>query len=89
LALGWAGLVSATALYQAIGLKPLMPIIAGALAYTLGAALEYSWFPTIVPGVVGPHEIFHVLVLVGVSMHWVYIRRIAIHAPITNFCQSL
>jgi channel protein (hemolysin III family) len=88
LTLGWAGLVSATALYQAIGLKPLIPIIAGALAYTLGATLEYSWFPTLVPGVIGPHEIFHILVLVGVSMHWAYIRRIAIHAPITDFYQS-
>ena len=88
LVLGWAGLISATALYRAVGLKPLLPLIAGALAYTLGAVLEYLRVPILVSGVFGPHEIFHVFVLVGVAMHWVYIRRITIYAPITDLYQS-
>ena len=88
LALGWAGLITATALYRAVGLKPLLPLIAGALAYTLGAVLEYARVPTLASGVLGPHEIFHVLVLVGVGMHWEYIRRITVYAPITDLYQS-
>ena len=88
LGLGWAGLISATALYRAVGLRPLLPLIAGALAYTLGAVLEYARVPTLVAGVFGPHEIFHVMVLVGVGMHWIYIRRITIYAPITDLYQS-
>jgi channel protein (hemolysin III family) len=87
LGLGWAGLVSATALYRAVGLKPLWPLIGGALAYTAGAVLAFGGFPTVVRGVVGPHEIFHVFVLVGVAMHWTYIRRIVIYAPITDLYQ--
>ena len=87
LGLGWAGLVSAIALYRAVGLAPLRPLIGGALAYTLGAAIEFAKFPTLVAGVVGPHEVFHVLVLVGVAMHWTYIRRISIYAPIVDSYQ--
>lgn len=88
LTLGWAGLISATVLYRAVGLQPLLPLIGGALAYTLGAILEYAGVPTVVSGVLGPHEIFHLLVLAGISMHWVYIRRITIYSPITDLYQN-
>jgi len=84
LGLGWAGLASAVALYRAVGLSPLRPLIGGALAYTVGAALEFLRTPTFIPGVLGPHEIFHFFVLVGIALHWVYIRRITIYAPITD-----
>ena len=67
LGLGWAGLVSATMLYRAVGLKPLRPLIGGAIAYTLGAILEFAQYPTIYSGVFGPHEVFHLLVLLGVA----------------------
>jgi channel protein (hemolysin III family) len=88
LGLGWVGLISATALYRQVGLAPLTPLIGGALAYTLGAALEFAQVPTFASGVVGPHEIFHLLVLVGVGLHWTYIRRIVIYAPITDLYQQ-
>ena len=84
LGLGWVGLISAIALYRAVGTRPLLPLLGGALAYTLGAVLEFERVPTLIPGVFGPHEIFHLLVLVGVGMHWMYIRRITTQAPITD-----
>jgi len=87
LGLGWAGLISATVLYRAVGLKPLMPLIGGAVAYTAGAVLEFAGVPTILPGIVGPHETFHVFVLIGVGLHWTYIRRIVMYAPITDLYQ--
>jgi channel protein (hemolysin III family) len=87
LGLGWAGLISATVLYRAVGLKPLMPLIGGAVAYTAGAVLEFAGVPTILPGIVGPHEMFHVFVLIGVGLHWTYIRRIVMYAPITDLYQ--
>jgi hypothetical protein len=31
----------------------------------------------LVAGVVGPHEIFHLAVLAGISFHWAFIRGIA------------
>jgi channel protein (hemolysin III family) len=87
LGLGWVGLISATALYRLVGLVPLRPLIGGALAYTIGAVLEFAKVPTFLSGVVGPHEIFHLFVLMGVAMHWTYIRRIVIYAHVTDLYQ--
>ncbi len=87
LALGWTGLISAIALYRLVGPTPLIPLIGGALAYTMGAVFDYARIPTLAAGIVGPHEIFHLLVLAGVGMHWEYIRRITVHAPITDLYQ--
>ena len=88
LALGWAGLISAIALYRIVGLTPLIPLIGGAMAYTMGAVFEYARIPTLAEGILGPHEIFHVLVLAGVGMHWEYIRRITVHTPTTDLYQT-
>jgi len=87
LGLGWMGLVSATVLYRAVGFTPLRPLIAGALAYTIGAVLEFLQQPIIVPGVLAAHEVFHLFVLAGIALHWLYIRRIVIQAPITDLYQ--
>jgi channel protein (hemolysin III family) len=89
LGLGWVGLVSAIALYRIVGLRPLAPLIGGALAYTIGAICEFARVPTLVTGILGPHEFFHMLVLAGVGMHWEYIRRITVHARSTDVYQTL
>jgi channel protein (hemolysin III family) len=81
LGLGWVGAISAYLLYRRCGLRPLVPVIIGALAYTLGAVLDFAAYPVLVPGVIGAHEIFHVLVLVGIAAHWRFIRDIAIDSP--------
>jgi len=39
--------------------------------------VELSGWPTLVAGVVGPHEVFHALVLAGLSLFWLDIRGIA------------
>jgi channel protein (hemolysin III family) len=57
-------------------LDSLGPLVWGALAYTVGAALEFARWPVPLPGIVGPHELFHLFVLAGVSWHFVYIWRL-------------
>lgn len=84
LTLGWAGLFTAYALHRVVGFKPLSPIVLGALAYTAGAMIDVSDLTDPVPGLIRTHEIFHVFVLIGVALHWLYIRRITIYAPITD-----
>jgi len=66
----------------------LRPLVIGALAYTIGALLDYLKLPNLIPGVLGPHEVFHLFVLTGVSAHWLYIRRITVSAPITDLYQQ-
>ena len=76
--LGWIGIISAYVLIRQFGIKTVLPLIYGALAYTLGATLEFLRVPVLIKGVIGPHEIFHVLVLAGISFHWQFVRRMAI-----------
>jgi channel protein (hemolysin III family) len=77
LGLGWLGVISAATLARRYGLRFILPLVWGGLAYTVGALSEHVRWPILVPGIVGPHELFHVAVLAGISFHWAFIRRIA------------
>lgn len=76
LGLGWVGLLSAYLIHhhQYRGVNRFLAL--GALAYTIGAGLEFSRYPILVAGVIGPHEIFHVFVIIGISMHWWMVMRV-------------
>jgi len=76
LGMGWLGLVSAYLIYQRYGPHFVRPLVYGALAYTLGAVLDFLHFPTLIVGVVGPHELFHVCVLFGIGYHWSLVRQV-------------
>jgi channel protein (hemolysin III family) len=77
LGLGWLGLISTIALARRFGVRFVLLLVWGALAYTIGALVDHLRWPVLVPGVVGPHELFHLAVLAGISFHWAFIRRIA------------
>jgi channel protein (hemolysin III family) len=77
LGLGWLGLISTVALAHRFGVRFVLPLVWGALAYTFGAVAEFLGWPVLVAGVVGPHEIFHLAVVAGISFHWAFIRGIA------------
>lgn len=48
-------------------------IIAGGVAYTLGALAYATKRPNLVPGVFGYHELFHAMTLVGAALHFAVI----------------
>ncbi|MDH5326564.1 MAG: hemolysin III family protein [Gammaproteobacteria bacterium] len=75
LLMGWIGALTGLLLYRRYGFQFIKLLIYGALAYTLGAVLEFLRYPIIVPGVVGPHELFHVAVLFGIGYHWAFINK--------------
>ena len=77
LGLGWLGVISTVALARRFGVRFVLPLVWGALAYTLGAVAEFLGWPVLVAGVIGPHEVFHLAVLAGISFHWAFIRGIA------------
>jgi channel protein (hemolysin III family) len=90
LGLGWLGLISTIALARRFGLRFVLPLVWGAAAYTIGALSDFVGWPVLVAGVVGPHEVFHLAVLAGISFHWAFIRGIAageqagvLHAEVT------
>jgi channel protein (hemolysin III family) len=77
LGLGWLGLISTVAIALRSGVRFILPLVWGALAYTGGALVDFLGWPVLVAGVVGPHELFHLAVLAGISFHWAFIRGIA------------
>jgi len=77
LGLGWLGVISTVALARRSGVRFVLPLVWGALAYTLGAVAEFLGWPVLVAGIVGPHEVFHLAVLAGISFHWAFILGIA------------
>lgn len=85
LAMGWFGAVSGVYFWMTRGrriLTLLGPIMLGAFSYTIGAVLEFFRWPVLWPGVVGPHELFHVAVILGALFHWIFVYRIVSHVEL-------
>jgi len=79
--MGWAGAGSAVLVWRRFGTTLIKPLFWGGVAYTVGAILLELRWPVILPGVVGPHELWHVAVLVGLGLHWRFAFQIAAWAP--------
>jgi len=77
---GWGGLALFILLWRRYGFLFVKPLLLGGLAYTAGAIfLSLDW-PILIPRFVGPHEVWHVAVLVGLSLHWKFVFQFA-HGP--------
>ncbi len=69
LAMGWIGLIGAGFLARRVGIKPLLPLVWGGVAYSVGALADGFGWPILYEGVIGPHEVFHIGVLAGLGIH--------------------
>ena len=49
-------------------------LLAGGIAYSLGAIVLMLHAPSLIPGVIGPHELWHVAVLIGLGLHWLFVE---------------
>ncbi len=76
LGLGWVGIFSAYLTHKLHNFTVIKPLVYGALAYTVGASLEFFKMPVIIPGVIGPHELFHIAVLAGITWHWNFVSSL-------------
>lgn len=70
LVLGWLGAVSAAKIWQHYGRRATHLLLAGGLLYSLGGAASVAEMPVVIPGYLGPHELFHVAVLAALYAHW-------------------
>ncbi len=75
LVMGWVGCVTYFELASRLSHAAVRPIWIGGLLYSIGAILNVVEWPTIVPGVFGPHEVFHVFVMGGSLSHYVFMLR--------------
>jgi hemolysin III len=70
---GGIGTISFYRLHQKFGLQKLAILAIGGAAYAAGAVIDTLEAPVLIRGVFGPHELFHLLVVVGASCHYVFI----------------
>jgi channel protein (hemolysin III family) len=76
LGLGWTGILSIVKMGRQVGYKRVWPFWCAGIAYTIGAVLEAVGHPVIIARWVGPHEVFHFAVIIGVMLHWLFIHRL-------------
>jgi channel protein (hemolysin III family) len=76
LALSWLSLLTIWNVYKQKR-EVLNFILLGGFAYTSGALFDFFRWPDIWSAVLGSHEVFHILVVVGAAIHWRAIYSIA------------
>ncbi|MGM0576118.1 MAG: PAQR family membrane homeostasis protein TrhA [Myxococcota bacterium] len=81
LGMGWLGVASAVHFGRRHGWDFVRPFMMGGVLYTVGAVLEFARWPTLIPGVIGPHELFHLFVIAGVFVHWRFIQQRVVQGP--------
>ena len=72
LLMGYLAMVAVVPLARAVHLGGLSWLVAGGIAYTIGAVIYSRRRPDPFPGVFGHHEIWHVLVLIGSACHFAF-----------------
>lgn len=68
--LGWVTGVSGLVVWRQFGTRELRLLLGGGVAYSVGAVLMGIEWPTLIPRVIGPHEVWHLAVLGAMVMHW-------------------
>lgn len=72
LGMGYLALVAVVPIAKAVSFGGLGWLVAGGLAYTVGAVIYARQRPDPFPGRFGHHEIWHLLVLAGSSCHYAF-----------------
>jgi hemolysin III len=78
LVVGWAAVTVMPQIYRGGGPLVFSLIVAGGLAYSVGAVFYGSKRPHLSPRVFGYHELFHACTLLGAGLHFVAIA-VALH----------
>jgi hemolysin III len=76
LSMGWGSILCCGEIVRATSRHALRPILVGGLLYSVGAVLNLLEWPTLWPGVFGPHELFHLFVLAGSLTHFSFMLRV-------------
>lgn len=80
LLLGWLAVLAIGPLIAALPATALAWLVAGGLAYSVGAIVYASKRPDPYPRIFGYHEIWHLFVLAGSACHFVLIARYVVPA---------
>jgi len=76
LGMGWGMCFSYFQLTRILSHRNMFLILLGGLLYSIGAILNWAKWPVLLTGWVGPHEVFHLFVMVGSLTHFVFMVTI-------------
>jgi hemolysin III len=76
--IGWVGAILIVRSIPIIGWGGFALILAGGVVYTVGAMIFYFERPNPVPGKFGFHEIWHLFVLTGAVLHYLFMYFIVL-----------
>lgn len=80
LTVGWGALLEWNALVTALSGVQLTLLLGGGLVYTAGAAVYALHRPNPWPATFGYHEVFHTLVTLGVTAHYLLVLALVLQA---------
>ena len=73
---GWAAVAVMPQIYRGSGLLAFMFVVAGGVAYSVGATFYATKKPRLKPEVFGYHELFHAFTLLGAGCHFAAIALV-------------
>lgn len=80
LCLGWGMVFGYCEIRLAYRDRALVGLPIGGAIYSVGAVLNLLGRPTLIPGVLGPHELFHFFVLAGTAAHVHFLLTVVVPA---------
>ncbi len=78
LSMSWVGIILMIRLIPLFGIKGFLLLLGGGVFYTVGAAVYYFEKPNPVPGKFGFHEIWHLFVLAGAFLHYLFMYLVVL-----------
>lgn len=80
ISIGWVGVLIVLRSLPVIGIGGLLLVLTGGIVYTAGALIYYFEKPNPVPGKFGFHEIWHLFVLTGAVLHYLFMFFVVLPA---------
>jgi hemolysin III len=75
IAMGWIVLIPIWQLIRAVGVHGMLWALLGGLLYTFGGVCDAACWPVLLPGVIGSHEVLHLLDMGGTLAHVFFVFR--------------
>jgi hemolysin III len=73
--MGWVGIVTVYPLFRAVGVRGCALGLLGGILYMAGGVCDAARWPVVLPHVVGPHEVLHVLDMGATLIHVFFVLR--------------
>ena len=78
LGVGWVGLILVPQLFPSLGVAAAVLVIVGGALYSVGALAYATTWPNPLPGTLGFHEVFHLLVVAAAVTQFVALSLVVL-----------